>query len=88
MVFVFKENATIPSFDGKLRVLGVEEVKAQDGVGLPFGRFTIGSTTGTGKTEVYYDFVGDKLVIVGRIGWRPYEGFRLSGKYKRAEPPK
>jgi hypothetical protein len=40
------------------------------------------------KAEVYYDFVGEKMILIGRIGPRPFEGFILSGEYKRAEKPK
>jgi hypothetical protein len=40
------------------------------------------------KAEVYYDFVSKKLILVGRIVPRPFEGFQLTGEYTRAEQPK
>jgi len=35
--------------------------------------------------QIYFDFVGEKLILVGRIGHRPFEGFPLSGEYRRAD---
>jgi hypothetical protein len=73
-------------FDGDLRLLGVEKVR-QPGLGN-VARLAVGATTGTGKTDVYYDLLGERLILVGVIGWRPFEGLHLSGEYKRAETPK
>jgi hypothetical protein len=84
-VFVFNENATKPFFDGALRVIGVEQVKVL-GLG-DYGQLNLGGNE-TQKVVVYYDFVGEKLILVGRIGWRPWEGFHLSGEYSPAETPK
>jgi hypothetical protein len=83
-VFLFNEkDAQI--FDDHLKVIGVEEVK---GLGLgSIARLKLGGNESQ-KAEVYYDFVGEKLILIGRIGWRPWEGFPLSGEYKRAEKPK
>ena len=86
-VVVFQKDASKRLFDGNLRVLGVERVKPGSGLGS-FARLSVGSTTGTGKYDVYFDFVGDQLVLVGVIGWRPFEGFQLSGEYKQGEMPK
>jgi hypothetical protein len=84
-VIVFKENATKRLFDGELRVLGDEAVKV---VGFGnFARLNLGGDE-TQKVEVYYDFVGEKVILVCRIGWRPWEGFPLSGEYTRAARPK
>jgi len=35
--------------------------------------------------QIYFDFVGGKLILVGGIGHRPFEGFPLSGEYRRAD---
>jgi hypothetical protein len=37
--------------------------------------------------QIYFDFVGEKLIMVGKIGHRPFEGFPLSGEYRRADNP-
>jgi hypothetical protein len=67
----------------EIKVLGAEEIK---GLGLgSIARLILGNERQ--KAEVYYDFVGDRLILVGRIGFRPWEGFHLSGEYKRAEKP-
>jgi hypothetical protein len=60
---------------GSLKVMGVEQLETGS-------RLILGN--GERKTEVYYDFVGGRLILVGKIGPRPWEGFRLSGEYKRA----
>jgi hypothetical protein len=65
--------------DGSLKVIGVEQVGER--VGPPF-RLNLD------KAEVYYDLVGEKLVVVGRVQPRPWEGFPLSGEYKRGAKPK
>jgi hypothetical protein len=39
------------------------------------------------NADVYYDFVGEKLILVGRVLPRPWEGFQLSGEYVRAKKP-
>ena len=62
-------------WEGSLKVTGVERVG-------PASRLILGDGERK-KAEVYYDFVGEKLILVGRIGPRPWEGFRLSGEYKR-----
>jgi hypothetical protein len=41
-----------------------------------------------GTNPIYYSFVGEKLIVVGRILNRPFEGFDLSGDYKRPEAAK
>jgi hypothetical protein len=40
------------------------------------------------KYIVHYDFQGEKLILVGRLPNRPFEGFSLSGEYHRAEKTK
>ena len=41
-----------------------------------------------GINPIYYSFVGEKLIVVGHILNRPFEGFDLSGEYKRSEQTK
>jgi hypothetical protein len=65
------------TWSGALQVLGVEQVG-------PVARLDLGSG-GQKKAEVYYDLVGDKLTLVGRIVPRPFEGFPLSGEYARPD---
>jgi hypothetical protein len=66
-------------------VLGVEQDK---GIGDGnYGWLNLGGNA-TQKVAFHYDFVGEKLVLIGRIRWRPWEGFRVSGEYQRAEKPK
>ena len=77
-VFILDENRK-QVWDGPpLKVIGVERVKA------------LGSAARLKleRAEVYYDFVGEKLILVGGIGHRPFEGVKLSGEYKRVEKPK
>jgi hypothetical protein len=76
-VFVFDENDAKIWEGPPLKVIGAELV----GRGLT-GRLNLD------KGEVYYDFVGEKLIVVGGIGPRPWEGFQLSGEYRRGEKPK
>jgi hypothetical protein len=77
-VLVFDEkDAKI--WDGRLKVISVERVTG--GLGMT-------PRLNLDKGEVHYDFVGDKMIVVGRIGPRPWEGFPLSGEYQRAEQPK
>jgi hypothetical protein len=40
------------------------------------------------KYVVYYDFQGERMILVGRLLNRPFEGFSLSGEYKRVEEAK
>ena len=68
------------TWNNSLQVIGIEQVG-------PVSRLLLGSGEHK-KAEVYYDFVGDKMILVGRITSRPFEGFSLSGEYKRAEKPK
>jgi hypothetical protein len=80
-----KDPAKRPnSYD--LRLFGVEMAKKSNLSN--FAQLNVGSTSGSGKTEVYYDFVGEKLIIVGTVDWRPFEGFHLSGDFKRVEVKK
>jgi hypothetical protein len=58
-----------------LRVIGGEE--------SPYGSHLILSG-GTHKYTVHYDFQGEKLILVGRLPNRPFEGFSLSGEFARA----
>jgi hypothetical protein len=86
-VFVLNEDGTKRLFDGQLRILGVEQLD-KPGLGW-FWRINLGGReTETRRVDAYFDFVGENLILVGRIGWRPWEGFHLSGDYKRAEKPK
>ncbi len=63
-----------------LKVIGVEEGAGGSHLILGFGD--------TSKYIVHYDFQGEKMVLVGRLPNRPFEGFSLSGEYNRAEKPK
>lgn len=84
-VNVYNEDGAKRLFDGELTVLGAEEL---EGPGLGnLSRLNLGGSP-TQKAEVYYDLVGEKLILVGRVGWRPWEGFHLSGEYARPEKPK
>jgi hypothetical protein len=60
-----------------LKVIGVEEGAGASRVILGFGSRS--------KYIVHYDFQGEKLILVGRLPNRPFEGFSLSGEYHRAE---
>jgi hypothetical protein len=83
--------------DGKLKVFLLDEKGAPLWAGPPLKVIGAEHTGGRGLAsrldlerdeQVYYDFVGDKLILVGGIGHRPFEGFPLSGEYRRAEQPK
>jgi hypothetical protein len=42
-------------------------------------------TYGSSKYSLYYDFVKERLVLVGKLPNRPFEGFSLSGDFARIE---
>ena len=73
-VLILDENRN-QSWSNSLRVIGVERVG-------PVSRLNLGSGEQR-KAEIYYDFTGDKMTLVGRIIPRPFEGFSLSGEYQR-----
>jgi hypothetical protein len=77
---VFTDGEKEDSWDGSIKVMGVEQVGMDSRLILGDGKQK--------KAEIHYDFVGERLILVGRIGTRPWEGFRLSGEYKRVEKPK
>ena len=77
-VFIFDKKAA-PPWEESLKVIGVEQ---SGGRGLA-SRLNLER-----QEEIYYDFVGKNLILVGGIGHRPFEGFKLSGEYKRVEKPK
>jgi hypothetical protein len=79
-VSVFRKNSIRPWADS-ITTMGVE--RAEDMIRSP-SRLKFDRR----GAEVYYDFVGEKLILVGRIWHRPFAGFRLSGEYKRVENPK
>jgi len=62
-----------------LKVIGVEQ-----GKDVPY--LVLGH--GESKYVVYYDFQSERMILVGRLLNRPFEGFSLSGEYKRVEEPK
>lgn len=74
-ILVFDENRN-QTWSNSLQMLGVERVG-------PVSRLILGSGEQR-KAEIYYDFTGDKMTLVGRIIPRPFEGFSLSGEYQRA----
>jgi hypothetical protein len=63
----------------RLQVIGVEQGKE-----VPYLVLASGQT----KYPVYYDFQGERMILVGRLPNRPFEGFSLSGEYRRVEKPK
>lgn len=67
------------SWDFTLDVIGVESVN-------DISRIAIGLNK-RAYAEIYYDFVGGKLILTGRIRPRPFEGFSLSGEYANVEKP-
>jgi hypothetical protein len=62
-----------------LKVIGVEQGKE-----VPYLVLGNGQT----KYPLYYDFQGERMILVGRLPNRPFEGFSLAGEYKRVEKPK
>jgi hypothetical protein len=62
-----------------LKVIGVEQ-----GKDVPYLVLGHGQT----KYPVYYDFPGERMILVGRLWNRPFEGFSLSGEFQRVEKPK
>ena len=77
-VFILDENRKLVWEGPPLKVAGVER-------GESLGR---AARLKLEREGVYYDFVGEKLILVGGIGHRPFEGFMLSGEYKRVEKPR
>lgn len=80
MKLVVRDENKKQTFDGRLEVMKIESFGWGSRLVLGQGEIK--------KAEIYYDFVGDKLILAGRIPPRPYEGFSLSGEYKRVEKPK
>jgi hypothetical protein len=62
-----------------LKVIGVEQDKD-----VPY--LVLGHSKS--KYVVHYDFQSERMILVGRLPNRPFEGFSLSGEYKRVEEPK
>jgi hypothetical protein len=63
-----------------LKVIVVEQGDGASHLVLGFGERS--------KYVIYFDFEGDRMILVGRLPNRPFEGFSLSGEYKRVEKPK
>jgi hypothetical protein len=63
-----------------LNVIGVEQGDGAPHLILGFGERS--------KYVIHYDFEGGRMILVGRLPNRPFEGFSLSGEYKRVEKPK
>jgi hypothetical protein len=59
----------------------IKDVRGKDAAYLILGH-------AESRYVVHYDFVGERLILVGRLPNRPFEGFSLSGEYQRAEKPK
>src|SRR5262249_7017063 len=64
------------TWHGSIEVIGIE--RSDSGTRLLLGR------DGRTLAAIHYDFVGEKMILVGGIAKRPFEGFRLSGEYGRA----
>jgi hypothetical protein len=62
-----------------LKVLGIEQGK--DASHLVLGH-------GKSKYVVYYDFQSERMILIGNLQNRPFEGFSLSGEYGRVEQRK
>jgi hypothetical protein len=62
-----------------LNVNGIEEGKNASSLVLSHGE---------SKFVIYYDFQGERLILVGNLLNRPFEGVSLSGEYQRAEEHK
>ena len=71
--------------DGKGNEFTLKVIRVEQGDGGP--RLILGFGERC-KYVVYYDIEGDRMVLVGRLPNRPFEGFSLSGEYKRAQKPK
>ena len=65
-ILILDENRN-QTWSNSLRVIGVEQVG-------PVSRLILGSGEQR-KAEIYYEFAGDKMTLVGRIIPRPFEGF-------------
>jgi hypothetical protein len=75
-VFIDAEKGAKAWTGPPLKVIGVERA----------GKRGLASRLDLERDEqVFFDFVGEKLIMVGSIGHRPFEGFPLSGEYRRAE---
>jgi hypothetical protein len=68
-----------PARDGSLKVTGVEPSNEREWLPLVLR---------LDKALAYYDLDGGRLVVVGRVWPRPWEGFVLSGEYTRPVEPK
>ena len=66
MKIIILDNKRNQTWNYSLQVIGVEQVG-------PISRLVLGYGEQR-KAEVYYDFVGDKMILVGRIMPRPFEG--------------
>jgi len=75
-VFIVDEKDAQPWSGPPLKVIGVERDEALGSA----------SRLKLERAQVYYDFVGENLIIVGGIGHRPFEGLMLSGEYRRVDP--
>jgi hypothetical protein len=62
-----------------LKVIEVEQGEGVSRLVLGFGERS--------RYVVACDFVGERLILVGRLPNRPFEGFSLSGEYQRVEKP-
>jgi hypothetical protein len=63
-----------------LKVIAVEQADGASRLVLGFGERS--------RYVVACDCVGDRLILVGRLPNRPFEGFSLSGDYQRVEKAK
>ena len=73
-IHVLDENRN-QTWSNSLDVIGVDRIGPVSRLILGFGEQR--------KAEIYYDFAGGKMILVGRIIPRPFEGFSLSGEYQR-----
>jgi hypothetical protein len=74
-VSIFKDEKTEKPWYGYLKITSID----REGTRLS------SSTLKLDKGTLFCDFVGEKLILVGGISQRPYEGFMFSGEYQRAK---
>lgn len=77
-VYIYRDDKQTTAQPYSVKVLGVEKPSDADRC----RRLKLD------RVAFYYDFVKENLVLVGAIGYRPFEGFQFSGDYSRVPAPK